>query len=129
MVDEGLNTSINMHKECLKFCFMALIQKELDEVKSQWNRHRIRRVTNSQSPAGRPDVLYFTPELSGGIDYSFDVIHSELIMADDFVQDPPLLPCNKAFAIYYASIMRHQNLAMPNSAREAKTLFNILVNQ
>jgi hypothetical protein len=49
--------------ECLRFCFMALIQKDLDEVRRQWNTHRIRPSAGSRCPAGIPDELYYLPEL------------------------------------------------------------------
>ena len=54
-----------MESECLLYCFGQLIQKDLDCFKNPWNSHRIRRQMNSNSlsrRAGRPDILYFTPD-------------------------------------------------------------------
>ena len=45
--------------ECLKFCFMQVLRDEL------WNLHRMRPSTNVESPSGRPDILYFLPEING----------------------------------------------------------------
>ncbi|XP_032228118.2 uncharacterized protein LOC116611723 [Nematostella vectensis] len=50
--------------ECLKFCFMQLIQDELDRVSMHWNLHRIRPCINQETPPGRTDVLYYLPELN-----------------------------------------------------------------
>ena len=48
--------------ECLRFCFMDVIQKDLDEVRRQWNIHRIRPSTGSLCPPGIPDELYYLSE-------------------------------------------------------------------
>ena len=46
-----------IHRECLRFCFMDLIQDELNRVVLERNPHRIRPSTNLESPSGRPDIL------------------------------------------------------------------------
>ncbi len=38
----AFHTGCVMEIECLRFCFMAVIQADLDEVRRQWNTHRIR---------------------------------------------------------------------------------------
>ena len=63
MVVNGLfDIGLNLHLQCLRFCFFGVSQHELDEIKSLWNSHRIRHIKNSNSQGVRPDVLYFTPE-------------------------------------------------------------------
>lgn len=77
--DAGIYCDFNpIHVECLKFCFMKLIQDELKHVAEHWNLHRIRPCRNSDSPAGRPDVLYFLPELEEAMDYSTPVPSDEI---------------------------------------------------
>ena len=51
-------------RDCLKFCFMHLIEKDLGRAVSEWNTHRIRPSSNS-SPPGHPDELFFMPQLIG----------------------------------------------------------------
>ncbi|XP_069129255.1 uncharacterized protein [Argopecten irradians] len=51
---------------CLRYCFMPLIQRELDAIKDQWNSHRISQSRQAICPGGRPDVLYLSPESVGG---------------------------------------------------------------
>ena len=58
-----------IHTCCLQFCFMALIQEELDKVASEWNRHRIRPSRMAECPPGVPDELYFLSGPSGKIIY------------------------------------------------------------
>ena len=51
--------------ECLKFCFTPVIRNELHKVAVLWNLQKIRPSTNAESPSGRPDMLYFAPEVTG----------------------------------------------------------------
>ena len=57
--EASLDLSIDSHLQCLRFCFMPILQAEMDETKRLWNTHRIRKVRNSECPAGRPDALFF----------------------------------------------------------------------
>ena len=43
---------------CLKFCFMELLQTELDGIKDMHNNLRIRKQWNVNSIQGRPNLLY-----------------------------------------------------------------------
>ena len=48
--------------ECFKFAFFPVMQKELENIKDNWNSHRIReslQSSNEGRPAGRPEILYF----------------------------------------------------------------------
>ncbi|CAH3115492.1 unnamed protein product [Porites lobata] len=67
-----------VHIECLRFCFMRVIQAELDRVAQHWNLHRIRSQHNVESPPGRPDTLFFLPELEGTSSYLHPVSESDL---------------------------------------------------
>lgn len=50
---------------CLRYCFMEILQKELNFVASSWNEHLIRASNMSECPSGIPDELFFLPENSG----------------------------------------------------------------
>ena len=73
----------------------GLIQTELDEVERQWHNHRIRRVGNLESPPGRPNVLFFSPELTGGIECSYPDAQLDVRLAQTYVRSPSLLPCSE----------------------------------
>ena len=66
-VFEELNESGTFHPEnhkeveCLRYCFMAVIQSDLDEIRRHWNTHRIRPSVGSRCSAGIPDVLFYLP--------------------------------------------------------------------
>ncbi|XP_057183101.1 uncharacterized protein LOC130549790 isoform X2 [Triplophysa rosa] len=47
---------------CLvRFVFLGMLQKELDETKEIWNTHTIRAVKQSRCPSGKPDAMYILP--------------------------------------------------------------------
>ncbi|OWF45037.1 hypothetical protein KP79_PYT01623 [Mizuhopecten yessoensis] len=62
-----------LHVECLKFCFMNVIQAELDRIAFHWNLHDVRSQKFAEAPHGKPDVLFFIPETLGAHDYGTKV--------------------------------------------------------
>lgn len=52
-----------VHCENLKFCFMPLIQAHLDRIAQQWNVHDIRPQRTYELHYGKPDCMYFLPEM------------------------------------------------------------------
>ena len=58
--DEGLyDANDQIQVECLKFCFTHVIRCGLQRLARHWNTHKIRPVRNTESPSGKPDVLFF----------------------------------------------------------------------
>ncbi|KAI4831136.1 hypothetical protein KUCAC02_002731 [Chaenocephalus aceratus] len=53
-----------LDKSLIQFCFLQIIQEELDEVVLRWNNHRVRQVHNSRSPHGCPSILHAVPHLA-----------------------------------------------------------------
>eukprot|EP00794_Sanderia_malayensis_P003978 gene3978-4527_t len=65
MEDEGrIDTSPEIGKECLWYCFAKLIQADCNKVKDLWNSHYIRK-SRFQTTGGRPDSLLYLPERHG----------------------------------------------------------------
>ena len=56
-----------LEMDCLWFCFSELLQKILDEIREHWNTHHIRG-SRHNTVKGRPDSLYYLPELHGATD-------------------------------------------------------------
>ena len=54
-----------LYRDCLQFCFMHILQRELDAVVHEWNTHRIRPSKDCLVPAGIPDELFFLPQVQG----------------------------------------------------------------
>ena len=55
--------------ECLRYCFMQVIQADLDRIAEHWNSHEIRQQKHSNIPSGKPELLHYVPEIFGGRDY------------------------------------------------------------
>ena len=128
LVDTGvLDTSLDYHVNCIRFAFMPVIQKELDEVKELWNNHRIRKVRNTESKPGIPDVLYYTPELSGDVDYAFPVNGVDLQVSQTATRNPEVFGCSKDDLKKIGVVMREKNLPLPTSNENALSLFIGLV--
>lgn len=60
-----LDVDSNDQIECLRFCYMNIIRRELAEVKALWNNHRIRKSKEASCPAGVPDHLFCNPGRQG----------------------------------------------------------------
>ena len=58
---------LSMFRESLKFCFLPLIQKELDVFAKMHNTHRIRQQQTVETAVGIPEMLYNIPESFGMI--------------------------------------------------------------
>ncbi|KAF3851382.1 hypothetical protein F7725_013154, partial [Dissostichus mawsoni] len=49
------------HTCLVRFVFMGVLQRDLDECREKWNTHIIRPVNQSRCPSGKPDVMYNLP--------------------------------------------------------------------
>ena len=121
--------SVYHHFECVRFCFLTIIQTELDETKKMWNSHRIRYVRNSECPGGRPDVLFFAPHHSGGRDCKFPLLQSELQLAKECCTESRMFGCSTEFVQLARIIMQENQLVMPMNVVEAKELFETLIDE
>lgn len=52
-----------VHLECVRYCFLPMINKKLYRVIQHWNEHTIRRNSNADCPSEKPDVMYLQPEI------------------------------------------------------------------
>ena len=89
--DQGLYDDSNpLHVECLTFCYMSLLREELHRVAKNWNLDKIRpSTTNEHSPHGRPDTIYFIPEVFDAISYLQPVSQEDLDVAKEVCCDVP----------------------------------------
>ena len=110
-----------VHRECLKYCFMDIIQAELHRAARNWNVHRIRKSNNAESPPGRPDILYFNPDSVQSQDYLIPVDADENDIAEEMFSTRPLLRgCSAEFNELVEMIMEDENLEMPRNAETLK---------
>lgn len=63
--------------DCIRFCFINLIRKDLYSIQSDWNTHIISR-SRCGRVTGRPDTLYFLPHIKNKENYSLQVDVEEI---------------------------------------------------
>ena len=134
MLDELDNTN-ESHIQILRFIFGPLLKKEIDDFKALWNSHYIRKTSTTDPalrPNGRPDMLYFTPNIEQGVrDYKFGFDSDEYAVAveDCCVLEPPSpYFCSDEFQLTVLNLMDRNNLTFPKNASDGKTLFLQLVD-
>jgi hypothetical protein len=117
-----------IHLDCIKFCFTALIQDELTRIAKHWNLHKIRPCPNTESLPGRPDVLYFLPELHDRVDYKVAVTDDELSIAEEICCDSiPETGCSHEFQELANMIMEDEDIQYPNTPEEGAVLYLTLL--
>lgn len=128
MRDSGLfDGSDPLQCNCLQFCFMPLIRKELYQVARLWNLHYIRKST-SNDIHGRPDVLYFLSHNRQTIDYKKSYNSMDLDVAETVCgKRQQSYGCLEPFGQLARMLMLEHNLPDPNNADEAKNLYNLLL--
>ena len=129
VVNGQFDISLNLHLQCLRFCFFGVLQHELDEIKSLWNIHCIRYIENSKSPGDRPDVLCCTPEGLGVTDCKFFLDSHVVNLAMDYCETPSLFGCSADFLELSRIIMQEKNLTVRKNAADAKTLHITLIQE
>ena len=126
LIDAGnLDTSNKMHMECIWFCFNKIIQKELDEVREEWNNHYIRK-SRHHTASGIPNTLYYLPDSVGTIDYKhqynpedLEEINLELNPFDDSNE-------SLIYQEYFAYVNEMLGITEPSSWRDALALYHRL---
>ena len=84
MVNEGVHRpQLETHLECLLFCFLPIIQLELNDVVKTWNMRQVRQ--SSSSPGGKPGILYHLSETVGCSKMGLTVSEKYLTIAVDIV--------------------------------------------
>lgn len=108
---------------------MDLIQSELHRVVLEWNVHRIRPSTNLESPSGKPDILYFLPELTDAQDYCTLIDMDDIDIAEYMcAARPQAKGCCPAFKGLAEMIMEDEGLDMPTTVDEARQLYLVLLD-
>ena len=127
--DSGLyDNSDPIQVQCLKFCFMPIIRSELNKVAQSWNLHRIRPNRHSESPPGKPDVLYFLPETVDTYDHGIRVDHDDLDLAQDlYAERLHGMGCSTSFQELAGMIMVDNKLSLPTNSLEARELYLELI--
>lgn len=121
------NNSNIVHVECLKYCFMDVIQSDLKSFMTQWNCHNIRKQRNCELPTGKPDVMYFAPQIFGSHSYKIAIVKNDAERCRQMFGKP----CSEFTYLHDFELLTQQVLIghqRPSTAMEAlKLCFSILI--
>ena len=107
----------------------GLTRNDLHKVAQYWNTHRIRTSLNVETPADRPDVIYFVPQLNNTRDYLTEVAVDETDIAEELcTEQVSARGCSTHFNDLAIMIMEDEGPQMPHTADEAKDLYITLLS-
>ena len=114
----------DVQMECLWFCFSGVIQTNLNRVKDHWNSHYIRR-SRHETIAGRPNELYFLPELHDCQDFIQNVSDQDF---QTVLQNLSVPRDDNDYQDYFKHAVDETSLNSPKNWREAFELYQILLS-
>lgn len=135
MVDTGiLNVSDPVHLECLRFCFLPIIQNHLERFTFLWNSHRIRKQTQGDVMSDIPDVMYYQPEVFGTHSYSFELpcsLPTMDFLMNQYSREYPEFGCSEEFlqVIEMLLPLNRFDFFLERSVDEAYSLFRCITSR
>ncbi|KAB0793315.1 hypothetical protein PPYR_12935 [Photinus pyralis] len=94
--DDGYFNGSYLEKALIQFCFLRIIQSEMNSVVLEWNSHNISSSKNSILPRGKPLIMYHSPEIYRSNDYLISVEFDDLEIArEECVFLDQECPCDK----------------------------------
>ncbi|XP_039617552.1 uncharacterized protein LOC120534210 isoform X2 [Polypterus senegalus] len=126
--EEDQCTGDFLDKSLLQFCFMKLLQEELNCVSHLWNMHRIRPQRNSNSPHGKPFIMYTVPHLYGAEDNFCPCSVQDIEVCEEECQTRQY-PCDQTVFELCCLLMTELQLDPPDKAEEATYLYISLREQ
>ncbi|KAH3817751.1 hypothetical protein DPMN_119306 [Dreissena polymorpha] len=124
--ENGEFSASDIDKNILRFCFMALIQTEMDLAVSMWNGHSIRQSRNSNAPKGQPNRMFNYPELWGSRNFICDVHQDDINVARTQVTFRTPVCCDPDLYDILIGVMADDSLSYPNTSDEALALYRHL---
>ncbi|KAL3973710.1 hypothetical protein ACER0C_024917 [Sarotherodon galilaeus] len=91
--DDGHFTGDFLDKSLIQFCFLNLIQDELDEVVNTWNSYKIR--PSGSAASGRPVVMYSFPELHSAEDRLKPISMEDITLCMEECSTKGQYPCDE----------------------------------
>ena len=121
-----LNLDVELEKECLWFCFHAVLNDDLHKVKASWNSHHI-RPSRLDSVSGCPDILFYLPERSGGVNNLQEISEDQIAQMQPHVETNPNDEENE-YQEYFHYLMEKEEIQYPTTPEEAFSVFQQLLN-
>lgn len=113
--------------DCIHFCFMPLIRKDLCSIMSHWNSHIISKSRNN-GPSGRPNCMFHLPHLYEAENFLQQVDQEEV---DEFfpVVENNVLDVSSEFTEFAEYFLARDGLNRPVNPEEALNLYIYLLEK
>ena len=116
--------------ECLRFCFMGVLQRELNQVAILWNQHTIQIKKNNPGPRGKPDVMFFQPQLHDTIDFKISCDNDCVdVCRDMYTSEGANNGISEEFKELACLLLNDADVQMPVSMGEAVSLYAKLMDK
>ncbi|XP_073449710.1 uncharacterized protein [Aquarana catesbeiana] len=131
--NDGYFTGDFIDKNLIQFCFLNIIQAELDEVVYIWNSHNMRKCKRQDSSGGRPILLYLYPETRGTVNRIMPVDADEVAICKEECLPKGRYSCDETVFELCCLIMEENSWNAPEDPYSAVDLYlqlrnNILQN-
>ncbi|XP_019634936.1 PREDICTED: uncharacterized protein LOC109477911 isoform X2 [Branchiostoma belcheri] len=127
LVDDGdFEVGNCIHTWCLQYCLMPIVAQDLDTFAQDWNDRRIPPHHSALVPAGRPNVLHFLPEQTGGED-QLQVVPGGMMQAARRHCKQYSMVGSERFHRYAGDMLTRMGRTSPNNTNEAINLYKDLV--
>lgn len=125
MVSSGVvDLDSELQKECLWFCFYSVLNDDLQKFKECWNSHHI-RPSRHDCVSGSPNILFYLPERSGGVDNLQAVTHTKIV---EMEQQHDMDDEENGYENYFHYVMENESLQYPANAEQAFNTFQKLMS-
>ncbi|XP_033127101.1 uncharacterized protein LOC117124880 [Anneissia japonica] len=92
---DGKFSGDHLDRSLIQFCFMKLIQDDMNTVAKEWNAHRITPSRNRHGPFGRPVMMYNVPQMFEGQDFLVPVDDDEVELCNSECTFKSQFPCDE----------------------------------
>ncbi|KAJ8047915.1 hypothetical protein HOLleu_00032 [Holothuria leucospilota] len=128
LCDEGHFCGDSLDQELIRFCFLEIIQTELDEISIEWNHHHIRKSHERGGNVrnGRPAIMYDAPEIFEAEDYICRVPEEELHECREECNFKSDIPCDEDLHELCLLLIHENDLQIPTNGEEARQIYRFL---
>ena len=121
-----LDTSSELHLECLWFCFGKIMKKALNDVKESWNNHYVRR-SRHYTAHGIPHQLFFFPESVDAADYQKGYAQRDFEEVESHINTATENESHQPYQEYFEYSTAMLGLQEPNTWGESLRMFQRLI--
>ena len=130
--DNMLNRTDPIHLECIRLCFLPVVQCHLDTFKDTWNHHRMRANRRNDKLSAILNNLYNMSLRYGIIDYAFPLPSTIDELSDNQdtrAESVPFRGCSKEFLFLIEQLEGNNkgDLDVRETLKQAKTMYEALL--